>query len=101
MSNNFNAKETFKFLTENPKINTTEATVRRFITGIRNVIYLYYNIQYKSETLGEKINMRTILSMNQCFAMMLIRISYGFQEYVITKQKILELKFAKIEMLLH
>ena len=35
MSNNFNAKETIKFLSENPKINTTEATVRRFITGIR------------------------------------------------------------------
>ena len=54
MSNNFNTKETVKFLSENRKINTTEAKVRRFFTEIRKVIYLYYNIQYKSETLGEE-----------------------------------------------
>lgn len=32
MSNNFNAKETVQFLSENRKINTTKATVRRFFT---------------------------------------------------------------------
>ena len=54
MSNNFNAKETVKFLSENRKINTTEATVRRFFTEIRTVIYLYYNIQYNTKPLGEE-----------------------------------------------
>ena len=77
MSYSFNAKETVKFLSENRKINTTEATVRRFFTEIRKVIYLYYNIQYKSEPLGEE-NKYENYSMNQCFAMMLIRISYRF-----------------------
>ena len=57
MSNNFNAKETVQFLSEYHKINTTEATVRRFFTEIRKVIYLYYNIQYNTEPtepLGEE-----------------------------------------------
>lgn len=52
--NNFNAKETVQFLSENRKINTTEATVRIFFTEIRKFIYLYYNIQYNTEPLGEE-----------------------------------------------
>ena len=54
MINNFNAKETVRFLSENRKINTTEATVRKLFIKIRKVIYLYYNIQYNTEPLGEE-----------------------------------------------
>ena len=39
MSNIFNAKEIIQFLSENRKINTTEAKVGRFFTEIRKVIY--------------------------------------------------------------
>ena len=78
MSNNFNAKETFKFLSENRKINTTEAKVWRFFTEIRKVIYWYYSIQYNTEPLGEENKYENYSSMNQCFAMMLIRINYWF-----------------------